>query len=216
MNIVESKKSKGMTIETVTVLLVTILLFILFEKYRSVLTALPVLYLVIERRFRDRTWSSLGFKFKNIGEDIKSVWIWLLIVIFISPIMTLLIANRFLPEFIVHVKDRLPMDINSLIPTLVVITIGTFLEEIIFRGFVQERLSWFTGSAISIIVASILFALMHYASGDTKIVTYDMVTILIDSIIYGIIFLKTKNLFVSWIGHYLCDIVAIGAIWLMY
>lgn len=106
-----------MLIETITVLLITILFFILFEKYRSVLTAFPILYLVIERRFRDRTWRSLGFKFKNIGEDIKSVWIWLLIVVFVSPIMTVLIANRFLPEFIIYVKGRLLMDINSLIPT---------------------------------------------------------------------------------------------------
>lgn len=214
MNISGKINSKRMIIETIIVILITILLFIIFIEYRSVLTAFPIFYLLVEQQVRKRTWSSIGFKVRNIVKDIKSTWFWLIIVVFVSPIVTLTIANAILPDFIMHVKDRLPVDISYIVPTLITITIGTFLEEIIFRGFVQERLSWFLGSTSAIAISSILFGFMHYSSGNPSIVTFDIITIMIDSIIYGIIFLKTKNLFVSWIGHFLCDIVAIVMIWM--
>jgi len=41
------------------------------------------------------------------------------------------------------------------------------------------------------------------------IVVYDIETIFIDSIIFGIIFNRTKNIFASWIGHILADLVGI-------
>lgn len=203
------KQNRLLFIETLVVLILTLLLFIFFEEYRSYFTAFPVLYLFIERSVRKRTWSSIGFKFKDIGKDVKSVWTWLVIVIFASPILTLFIANIYLPEFVLHVKERLPVDITMIIPTLIIITIGTFLEEIIFRGLFKK--DWFIGSVFAIAIASILFALMHYSKGNPSI-AYDVITILIDSIIYGIIYLKTKNIFVPWIGYYLCDIVAISII----
>lgn len=103
-----------------------------------------------------------------------------------------------------------------MIPTIITITIGTFLEEIIFRGFVQERLGWFTDVPIAIMISSILFAFMHYSSGDFNIVIFDIITLFIDSILFGIIYAKTKNVFTSWIAHYLCDIVAIICIWMFF
>lgn len=209
MENMKNTMTRRLFIETISVLLITIILFLLFGELSSIVCAMPAVYLLIERRIRNRTWSSIGFKFRDIFKDIKKVWNWLIVIIFISPILTVVIAERFLPEFIEHVKGRLPMDINSLITVMIVITIGTFLEEVLFRGFIQERLSWFTGGVVAIIIASTLFALIHFSPGKTAIVIFDLTAIFIDSIIYGIIYHKTKNIYVSWIGHFLCDIVAI-------
>ena len=178
--------------ETVLVIMVTIILFITLNEYSSILTAIPAVYLILERRFRKRSWSDIGFKFKNTMMNIGKVWHWVVLVTFASPIITLIIAN------------------------LITITIGTFLEEIIFRGFIQERLGWFIAGPIAIIISSILFAFMHYSSGDFNIVIFDIITIFIDSILYGIIYAKTKNIFTSWVAHYLCDIVAIICIWMFF
>ena len=202
--------------ETVLVIMVTIILFITLNEYSSILTAIPAVYLILERRFRKRSWSDIGFKFKNTMMNIGKVWHWVVLVTFASPIITLIIANLMLPEFIVHVKGRLPMDTSLIIATIITITIGTFLEEIIFRGFIQERLGWFIAGPIAIIISSILFAFMHYSSGDFNIVIFDIITIFIDSILYGIIYAKTKNIFTSWVAHYLCDIVAIICIWMFF
>lgn len=217
MEVVEGNMTdKKYFYETVLVIMVTMILFITLNEYSSILTAIPAVYLILERCFRKRSWSDIGFKFNNTMMDIRKVWRWIILVTFVSPIITLLIANLMLPEFIMHVKGRLPVDTSLIIPTIITITIGTFLEEIIFRGFVQERLGWFTDVPIAIMISSILFAFMHYSSGDFNIVIFDIITLFIDSILFGIIYAKTKNVFTSWIAHYLCDIVAIICIWMFF
>lgn len=90
---------------------------------------------------------------------------------------------------------------------IITITIGTFLEEVAFRSFFQERLSWFIKPTFAILLTSVVFGFMHFSKGSPLIVSFDILGIIIDSIVYGIIYNKTKNIFASWIIHYLADIV---------
>jgi len=89
------------------------------------------------------------------------------------------------------------------------IFIGTFAEEIVYRGFFQERISWFIKPAYAIVFVSIVFGMVHYSSDTISIVVYDTGTIFIDSIIYGIIYNRNKNIYVSWIAHLLADLIGI-------
>jgi membrane protease YdiL (CAAX protease family) len=203
------QSDKRLLVETIVVLAITIILFIAFNSLRSVIAALPALYLIIERRIKHLSWSDIGFKFKNTFSDVKKNWIWVGVVGIISPLLTFYIGKLFLPGFIEHVGSRLPLDVKVIIPALITITIGTFLEEVIFRGYIQERLGIFIGIPSAIIATSILFGFMHYSSGPLNIVAFDIAGIFIDSILYGIIYAKTKNIFAPWIGHYLSDIVGI-------
>ncbi|OPJ59582.1 CPBP family intramembrane glutamic endopeptidase [Clostridium oryzae] len=195
--------------ETLIVIIITILLFLIFNKFSSIIPVIPAIYLLIEKRKRHRSWSDIGFKIKNIFSDLRMNWYLVLLVGVISPLLTFMIGKYCIPGFTDHVKSRLPMDINVIAPTIITITISTFLEEVIFRGFLQGRLEWFIPPTKSIIISSCIFTLMHYSSGSIPIVALDMLGIFVDSIIYGIIFTKTKNLFASWIGHYLSDLIGI-------
>jgi type IV secretory pathway VirB6-like protein len=53
---------------------------------------------------------------------------------------------------------------------------------------------------------------MHYSYGSIAIVTLDMFGIFIDGMLLGIIFTRTKNIFASWIGHYLSDLIGIACL----
>lgn len=196
-------------IETLVVISITILLFLTFNNLKSIIPVIPVIYLLIERRIRHRSWSDVGFNAKNILSDIKMNWYLILLVGVISPLLTFYIGRYCIPGYIDHVKSRLPMDVNVIIPAIITATIGTFLEEVIFRGFVQGRLELFITPIKAIIISSFLFAFMHYSNGSIAIVALDMIGIFIDGILFGIIFSKTKNIFASWIGHYLSDLIGI-------
>jgi len=207
--IVEKKQKVGKRLlgETLTVIIITVSLFLIFNDLKAIIPVIPIIYLLIEKRRRHRSWEEIGFNIKTVQVDIKINWLWITLVGVISPLLTFYIGKYYIPGYIEHVKSRLPMDVKVIIPAIISITIGTFLEEIIFRGFVQGRLEWFIAPVKAIIISSILFAFMHYSDGSIAIVIFDMSGIFIDSILFGIIFTKTKNIFTSWIGHYFSDLI---------
>lgn len=202
-------KKRSILIETIGVIVVTFALWCLLGRYRSALLFLPVVYLILDKKFRYRTSEELGFKWKMLLSDVKKSWVWVLVVVLGTPIATLVIAGVFFPDFVNHVVSRVPLDLNILPIAILMIIIGTFFEEVIFRGFIQERLSWFVGTVPAILIASLFFAGSHISEGSLSIVIYDLVWIFIDSIIYGVIFAKTKNLYASWWAHCISDLVGL-------
>lgn len=204
-----SNAGNQLLVETLMVIVITTLLFLTFKNFNSIIPILPAIYLLIEKRKRHRTWSDIGFKTKNFFGDLKNNWYLILLIGIFSPLSIFLIGKYCVPGYIHHLKSRLPLNINVIIPTIITITIGTFLEEIIFRGFVQGRLEWFISPVKSIIITSLLFAFMHYSDGSIAVVALDILGIFIDSILYGVIFTKTKNIFTSWVTHYLSDVIGI-------
>ena len=174
---------------------------------------IPVVYLIIERRLRKRRWGELGFDIKGIPAALKANWGLIVVVGFGMQALSVFATRAFLPEFITHVVDRLPLSIHNgwlyLVPALLLSTLG---EEIIYRGFFQERLSWFIGAPLAVLSVSIIFALMHFSPGPLWVVVVDLGLIFIDSLIYGSIFARSKNVFVSWIAHALADILAMALI----
>jgi membrane protease YdiL (CAAX protease family) len=91
-----------------------------------------------------------------------------------------------------------------------VLIIGALWEEINYRALFQDRLSWFIPTPIAIGIVSVIFGIGHWAQGNPIIVTIDILLIILDSIFYGIIFARTKNVFVSWIAHFLANSFAIS------
>ena len=47
------------------------------------------------------------------------------------------------------------------------------------------------------------------------IVFIDLASVFVDSMIYGVIFLRSRNVFVSWIAHFLADIVGLALLLLL-
>lgn len=205
----EQQVDKRLLTETLIVIITTVSLFSIFNGLTSTIPLICVIYLLIERRKRHRSWSDIGFNIKTILSDARSNWHLILLVGVISPLLTFYIGKYCIPGYIDHLKSRLPMDVEIIIPAIITVTIGTFLEEIIFRGFIQGRLEWFITPLKAIIISSILFAAMHYSHGSISIVALDTSGIFVDGILFGIIFTRTKNIFASWIAHYLSDLIGI-------
>ncbi|WP_160360393.1 type II CAAX prenyl endopeptidase Rce1 family protein [Clostridium chromiireducens] len=203
----KQKVDKRLLAETLTVIIITVLLFLIFNNLKAIIPVIPIIYLLIEKRIRHHSWADIGFNIKTVLVDITTNWHWITLVGVISPILSFYIGKYCIAGYIEHVKSRLPLDVKVIIPAIISITIGAFLEEIIFRGFVQGRLQWFMAPVKAIIISSMLFTFMHYSDGSIAIVIFDMFGIFIDSILFGIIFTRTKNIFTSWIGHYISDII---------
>lgn len=179
---IQVKHDKRILVETLAVIGIVIVLSFLMPKFKGIFEFIPIVYFLVERRLRKRTFEEIGFKLRSTLSGVRSNWHFSLLVVIISPLATLLFAKLFIPGFVEHVQSRVPMlYLSRLGPLLAVVTIGTFAEEIIYRGFLQERLGWFTGAAVSFIIPSIIFAFMHYSTGTFTVVAYDIFTVFIDS-----------------------------------
>ena len=72
-------------------------------------------------------------------KDLKDNWHLTLLVVIVSPVVILLIAKGFIPDYVAHVLSRIPMfNLSQLVPLFIMITIGTFIEEIVYRGFSRK------------------------------------------------------------------------------
>jgi membrane protease YdiL (CAAX protease family) len=86
----------------------------------------------------------------------------------------------------------------------------TFVEELVYRGFVQERVSHRCGNLIAIVAASLFMALMHWAPGDPLAVALDLAFVFLDSIMYGLLYARTQSILVSWTAHLGVDLFDIA------
>jgi uncharacterized protein len=109
-----------------------------------------------------------------------------------------------------HILARLPFDTNNLSAGIVItLVISTFLEELLFRALFQNRLCTFISPALAIGLVSLVFASAHFTPGPAMVVFMDVFGVFVDSVIYGVIFQRSRNVFVAWIAHFLADVVGL-------
>jgi membrane protease YdiL (CAAX protease family) len=171
---------------------------------------IPVAYLIIERRMRHRTWTEIGFNLHGIPTGLRQNLGWILLVGVGIQALAAFCSYYFLPAYFQHILARLPLDLTSLnVGLIVALGISTLGEEILYRGLFQARIGTFMPATGAIVLTSLVFAWMHYSSGAALIVMIDLTSVLIDSVIFGIIFQRSQNIFVAWIAHFLGDIVGV-------
>jgi uncharacterized protein len=172
---------------------------------------IPVIYLIIEGRLRHRTWMENGFNLKSFPKGVIANLGWILLVGVGTQALAVFGAFAWLPEYSQHVIGRLPLDISTLsISVIIALLISTLGEEIIYRGLFQNRISAFLPVSAAIALSSLIFGLMHYSPGPTLVVLVDVSLVIVDSVIYGIIFARSRNIFVSWAAHFLADVVGMA------
>jgi uncharacterized protein len=205
-----SRAERRILIETLIVLGFTIIPSLLFPPLKSWLSLLPIVYLFVERQIRHRPWSMLGIQSSNFGAAVRRTWPLILGVLLVQPLF-LLGAQRWLPELLTHIGERLPISTNTNVGALLgLLALGTLLEELSYRALFQERLSWFMPVAAAVIVVSVLFAAMHFAPGPAVLVAVDLGGVVLDSILYGFIFAQGRNLWVAWLAHFAADALALA------
>lgn len=200
-------KNKRVLFETIAVTTVTLLGMLLIPSVKTLFALLPVAYLLVERRLRQRAWGELGFNLRSFWDDLRANWVLFVLLGFVIQPLVALWAKAYFPAFLAHVQARLPFEAGIswgvLLPLLAFSLIG---EEMTYRTLIQGRLTPFIGIPAAIGVASLLFGLAHFAPGPGLIVLTDIGLIVVDSVLYGVMFARRNNLWVVWLAHLLGDI----------
>jgi membrane protease YdiL (CAAX protease family) len=88
---------------------------------------------------------------------------------------------------------------------------NAFLEEITFRGFIQTKLEQAVAQKKALIYQAILFMLIHIPAnimrfnldGNIARFFWNFAFQFVHGLIFGLVFLKTRNIWASVICHYL-------------
>jgi membrane protease YdiL (CAAX protease family) len=196
--------------ETIFILVLTFAAQFLWKDFAIIFALVPTIYFFTERSIRRRTWADVGFKIRTIPQDIVSNWFFILLVSVITQFFVVWIAKTWMPAFLDHVIARLPLTFSQTMAYLPVILVGALWEEINYRAFYQERLSWFIPAPVAIGLVSIMFGIGHWATGNPVIVMIDILLVIVDSVFYGVIFARSKNILIAWIAHFLANLFAMG------
>jgi hypothetical protein len=168
----------------------------------------PLVYILVERRRKGRSWEEIGIKFRGIKKDFLTNWHLFFIVAVVLQLPVPLIARAYWPDLIKHISDRVPLLSSSSIGTLILIIIVIpFFEELIYRGLLQQRLAWYINGFIAVVIASFIFGLQHFTPGPPAIVAVDLTGVFVDGMVYGWVFSRCRNVFVSWSAHTAADLV---------
>lgn len=154
--------------------------------------------------------SGLDLQAIKINLKGRSIWFWMLLPL-IMDAFSITIAKLFLPEYIEHVLARTEIFV-SFDKVLIMVFQLAFLalgEEIAWRAFFQKQLNKVFPIMPTLIVSSLLFALGHISTGNIFIVSYDIFFVFINSILYGIIFYKANNAWISFISHFIANLFSI-------
>lgn len=197
--------------ETIIVTVASLGGILLLPQLKIIFSLLPIAYLLIERRMRQRTWADLGFKFNTFWADLRANWFWFVLVGVISQPAWLLIERATVPEIVDHIIGRLPFPLTTggLLVYAVPLAIALVGEELTYRTLIQGRLTPFIGTTAAIIVASLIFGISHYSPGQFTVVVLDISSIVFDSILFGVIYSRSNNLIVAWAAHFLGDVLGL-------
>lgn len=171
-----------------------------------------ILFFFINNAYEKRPSTDSGLDIKAIGANMKGkgIWIWLLLPLIMDAV-SMTIAKLFVPGYIEHVLERTDIFISFdkmllMVFQLAILALG---EEIAWRAFFQKQLNKGFSIVPVLLISSALFSLGHVTQGNVNIVVYDIVFVFINSILYGIIFYKTNNAWVSAISHFVANLFSI-------
>jgi membrane protease YdiL (CAAX protease family) len=171
-----------------------------------------IIFFLINRVLEKNVSSDSGLNVKAIGINLKdkSIWFWVALPL-IMNLVCFTLAALFLPEFIEHIYGRTEfmVSLDKLLILVLQLAILALGEEIAWRGFFQKQLSKWLPIIPTLILTSIVFSLGHFAVGNMVVVSYDIFFIFINSVLYGVIFYKTNNAWISAISHFIANLVSV-------
>ena len=151
-----------------------------------------------------------GLSFKRFFPDLKKpgVLSLILLMLVLSPAEILLSKAVFGSAYIDHVLGRVSVPGLDQLPLLLFNQIVSVLgEEIEFRAFFvgkgMKRFSFWPAA----IIGAVIFAAAHYAAGPAGIVAWDLAGIFIDAVLFAILYRKTGNCLISFIPHFLNNMI---------
>ena len=181
-------------------------------KIAGISVIIGVIFFFINKNKEKQSYKDAGLDMNSIKTNFKdrSIWIWVALPLFMDAV-SITISKLFLPEYIEHVLARTEIFVSFdkvviMVLQLAVLALG---EEIAWRAFFQKQLNKVFPIMHTLLISSILFAIGHISNGNTIIVIYDVLFVFINSILYGIIFYKSNNAWVSAISHFIANLFSI-------
>ena len=160
---------------------------------------------------RERSTDS-GLDIRTIGSDLKGsgIWFWVLLPL-IMDAASIALSRLVLPEYIEHVLARTEIFVSFdrvaiMVFQLAFLALG---EEIAWRAFFQKQLSKACSLLPALLISSLLFAIGHIVEGNLAIVAYDVLFVFINSVLYGIVFHKSNNAWVSATSHFVANLFSV-------
>lgn len=195
-------------IEAAVILVGVFVAAMLWPWAKTLVICLAMAYVLVERRWRQRPWSDYGQRWPGLGAAL-----WQHRVLFILPAainLVLVVIAAIYPDFLVQVQQRLPtLDAIGVAAYLFVLAGVLLIEETLFRGVFQARLSAVMGLPLSLLVVSFILALMHWLPGQPAVVALDLTLVFIHSLLYGLLFVRSQQLPLVWLAHLLADSTAL-------
>jgi len=174
--------------------------------------ALGIIFFFIFKVLEKQAFANSGLDIRAAGASLKnkSTWFWMALPI-LANTLAFLVGKYLVPEYTAHVFQRSQAFLSYeklaiLVPQLAVLALG---EEIAWRAFFQKRIGNLVPFVPALLITSALFAIGHLAEGSLPVVAVDVIFIFINSILYGVIFQKTNNAWVSGLAHFAANLFSV-------
>lgn len=168
-----------------------------------------VVFFFADKMIEKQPMAGSGLDIGAIGAGLRDrkIWIWLVLPIVMDAVCVVL-SVLFLPEYIEYETARAGafVTIELSVSSILLFFVFALGEEIAWRAFFQNKLSKTLAIAPALLVTSLLFTLGHYQKGNTVIVLFGLIFTFINSILYGVVFHKTKNAWISALSHFAANI----------
>lgn len=133
-----------------------------------------------------------------------------------SGIACYTVAVTFVPEFMEHLSGRTEfLSFDQIIVLAIELIIAAFGEEIAWRGFFQNKLSKRLPLFPALLITAALFSVCHFTKGNAVVVLYDLFFIIVDAMLFGLVFKRTNNIIISTVSHFLANAFGIMVLYLI-
>lgn len=189
---------------------IILLLFQIILVFIIILLGVPFLWYKVVNKF------SLKEMFKRLQlrrEGLTKALQWGFFGVIAAFVATIAV-NLVLMQFKINLENLSNIqDLELLfsLPSLfILVTLQPIGEEIFFRGFLLDKLSGLRGKNLAIIVTALLFGLSHLSYlRDYWVAVYTTGMATVFGLIFGIIVVKTKNLYASIFAHILINVTSL-------
>lgn len=168
-----------------------------------------IIFFFVNKFLEKQPMKGSGLDLRAVSTNLndKKIWIWLVSPIIMDAVCVVL-SMVFLPEYIKYETARagsfVPIEIS--VSSVLLFFVFALGEEIAWRAFFQNKLSRVLPIIPVLLISSFLFTLGHYKQGNSIVVLYGLIFTFINSILYGVIFHKTQNAWISAISHFAANI----------
>ena len=163
----------------------------IFLEYSMIFCMLIILYFCMKYIDKEK-FTSIGLDFSGrLEEFIFGIFLGLIIMAF--AFSTLILFGEI-------VFERVMIDFNKIMMSIILFIGVSFFEEVIFRGYMLKNLMQSFNPFVSLFISSTLFCLIH--SSNPNVNYLGLINIFLAGYFLGISYVYTKNLWFPFALHF--------------